>query len=495
MALDLSSIYSTQSDIDFYVEQVMRSESKPRKQLTDRQAELNERKSVLSDLDSKLSSLNSKVERFTDPIVNYFAAKTASSSDSEKFNLSATSSAVMGTHSLTVQRLAASDTRVSQQYTDTDSDFTTFTTDQVFSIELAHPTDDDESNRETIDVTIAAATFSQTNDEVLQDIAEAINDAINAAILDETLDNDEGVHATVVTESTGKSRLVLRSEQSGYTYRMDFTDSDNGLLSALEVNNGVQSSGTSGGYITDPGTSATDSQLNAQFTLDGLDFYRDSNSVTDAITGVTINLLDTFTSDETITISSDVEAVKEEVNGFLDAYNEVLKFLEKNTEIDPDTYKSGILSSDIIYRNITNDLRNIISSTVANVDNSNYSKLYNIGIEPDDNGKLSIEDADKFEAALKANPDYVSDIFNVSDGIATQLEDYLDTYIKTGGTIDNSKRNIEDNLINLNDRIDLMDEILARREEQLRNEFSKLQELMTTLSNQQNYFNMFLNSN
>ena len=42
------------------------------------------------------------------------------------------------------------------------------------------------------------------------------------------------VNASVVSEQNGKSRLVLTSAQTGYTYRQNFTDTS-GLLSALGV--------------------------------------------------------------------------------------------------------------------------------------------------------------------------------------------------------------------------------------------------------------------
>src|SRR6056297_3221704 len=120
--------------IDMYVRYAMRDASKPRDNLVDRKESLNTRKSVLSDLDSKLSSLNTKLETLNDPVVDNFAAKTATSSDTDKFTLSATSTASLGTHSLTVERLAKSDTRVSKQYVDSDTDFTSFTSDQTFSL-------------------------------------------------------------------------------------------------------------------------------------------------------------------------------------------------------------------------------------------------------------------------------------------------------------------------------------------------------------------------
>ncbi|RMF06390.1 MAG: flagellar hook protein FliD, partial [Candidatus Neomarinimicrobiota bacterium] len=391
-----------------------------------------------------------------------------------------------GNHSITVSQLAVSDTRVSQQYTDSSSSFTGFTTDQTFSIEVAHPTDTDSSNRVSISVTVSASTFSQTDDSVLSDIADAINTAMASAVTAETIDSDEVVHASVVNEESGKSRLVLRSERSGYTYRMNFTDSADSLLAALQVNSGSQSTGTSGGYITNVGTGPTDSGLNSNFTLDGLDFYRDSNNLTDALTGVTIKLLDTFTTPETITISADTDAVKDEIQTFIDDYNDVVDYLREKTLTNSDTYERGPLADDLTYRGILSQLRSYVVDTVSGVGNSSYNKLYNIGIEADDTGKLSLKDPDKLTTALEANSTFVSDIFNASDGIATNIVNYLDNFTKVDGTITQSKENLDNQMTYLDDRIEVWDTLLTKKEKTLRDEFSKLQEVMIQLDNQQN---------
>jgi len=489
--LDALSGSSNQSNIDRYVELAMQQASRPKNDLITQRAELNSKKSVLSKLDSKLSALNTIAEKFNDPITDYFSSKSAESSDTDKFTVSSGYNASAGNHSLSVDRLAKSDTRVSQQMTSSDSSFGTFTTDQTFSLEIGHPTDDDDLNRLSMDITVEAATFAKSNDEALADIAERINNAMYLAVSDETINNDEQVHASVVTESSGTSRLVLRSGKSGYNYRMDFTDSSDGLLSFLEVSNTVESSGTSGGYITEVGTDSTNSMLNSKFTIDGLDFYRNSNSVSDAITGLTIGLKDTFSTNETITISSNEESVKEEIESFIDTYNESLDFLKTNTQMDPDTYREGALSNDLTYRNIYTSLRNIISTEVTTATNSDYSRLFHIGIEIDDDGKLSIEDNEKFTEALSANPENISDIFRSDNGLAVQIHDYLDNYIKTGGTIDSSKRNIDSNIVSINDRISFMNDSLAAKEKQLRSEFSQMQTLMNQLNNQRSFLNSF----
>lgn len=491
--MDITSVYNNQDSIDYLVEQYLAIESRPKNLLVYKREDLSEKKDVLSNLDSKLSSLKSAVDKLTDPIVDYFATKSATSSDPEKFTVSAGATSELGNHSISAERLAISDTRVSKQYTNTESSFTTFTTDKTFQIVVAHPTDSDPSNRVTIGVTITSDVFTQTDDKVLLDIADAINTAMSNAVADEIIDNNEVVHASVVNEETGKSRLVLRSEQSGYTYRMDFNDEDS-LLEAMEVNSANQSSGTSGGYITYVGTSATDSELNAKFVLDGLTIYRDSNNITDALTGITIKLLDTFSTTETITVTPDIDAVKAEVQGFIDSYNGVIKFLRENAQINPDTYERGVLADDITYATIINDLRSIAVSNVTGVTNSDYSKLFNIGIEADEKGNLSIADVDKFTEVLETNSNYVAEIFNSSNGIAVRIKDYIDSYVKTGGTIDSSKKNIDSQISSLNDRIASWDELLSQREAQLRNEFARIQQMMAQLSTQQSFFTSLFNT-
>jgi len=488
--MDISSIFSSQNSVNQLISQYMSIEERPRDLLITKRNSLDNRKSILSELDSKLAALKNKADRMMDPIFNYFAAKKATSSDIDKVTVNAGSSASLGNHSISVERLAESDTRVSQQYNSSDSDFTSYSTDQTFYIEVAHPTEDDPNNRIQIDVTIAGALFAEDNETVLQGIADAINTAMSNAVTDETVEIDEIIHASVVNEESGTTRLVFRTEQSGYGYRMDFGSST--LLDDLQVNLDSQSSGTAGGYITYVGTDETNSLLNSKFSIDGLTFYRNSNSVTDAINGVTLQLLNTFAANETITVTADLDSVKNEVQGFLDTYNEAISYLREKTQIDPNTYLRGPLSDDMLYRNIFNELREIASSEVAGTSSQVYTKLYNIGIEADLKGRLSIKDAEKFNDAVETNSIFVSDLFNSADGIATQVENYIDDFVKAGGTIDSSKNNIEDEISLLNDRIKLANDLLSIKESKLRNEFSKLQEMMVILSNQQSFFSSLI---
>ncbi len=484
-----SSISGSQFSLQQLVDQYMQLESIPRNRLIEQKKGLQNTKSIFSDLDSKLSALETKANYFNDSVFNPFAAKLASSSDRDRVEVLAQNSAVNGNHTVSVERLAKSDKRVSDQFADSASDFTSFTSDETFTIEIAHPTDDDGTNRVNVEVTVSGSVFSDTNEVVLDAVADAINNAMSQAVTDETINSDEVVHASVVKEESGVSRLVLGSQQSGYTYRMDFGSSD--LLDALNINNNALAEGTTGGYMTEIGTSATDSALNSKFQLDGLTFYRDSNTVDDAVNGLTLKLYDVFSQEETITVETDVEAIREDISQFIKTYNEAIDYLRKHTRVNPDTYDRGALSTELIYSGMLTDLRNLATGEVSTTDSDRYTMLYHIGIETDQEGHLAIEDADKLTAALENDPELVADLFRSDDGVAQRMEGYIENYVKTNGAIDRSKKQIDTKISSLDNRIDYMDDLLAKKEERYFEQFAELQKSMYILQNQQSYFNTF----
>ena len=488
--MESSSIYGSQGSIYSLIDQYMKIESRPRDLLIVKKRDLNDRKSIFSELDSKLSELKTKLDYLLDPITDRFAAKLAISSNAERITAETQSGAVNGTHTVTVEQLARNDTRVSNQYTDTDSSFGAFTADETFTIEVAHPTDADPNNRVQISVNVTADKFTGNDKEVLQAIADAINQSMSQAVNDETIESDEVVHASLIHEETGKSRLILTSDQTGYTYRMDFGAST--LLDFLNINANTQSAGTSGGYIHYVGTGNADSELNTRFVMDGLTLYRDSNIVDDAIDGVNFTFLDAFSQEETVTIETDEESVRADVNSFIEAYNNVISFLRENAQINPDTRERGELMNDYAYSSMIYQMRSLLSEEVTTTTSPDYNLLYDIGIEADQKGKLSITDSEKFSDALKANPDYVADIFTSDEGVAVKLRDYINDYIETGGIIDSSKRQIDSEVQNIQERIKYMNELLDKKEKQYFDEFTKLQETMYVLQNQQSFFNNFI---
>ena len=467
-------------DIESLVDQFRQIELGPRSRIEFKQSGLESRKQALNDLDSKLSTLFTLGQRFEDIILNVFNSKTAESSDSALFTVTAGTDAQLGAHSLTVSRLASIDTRVSKQYVSTDSDFGAIVTDQSFGIVVAHPTDADPDNTVEITVTISAATFSQTNSEVLADVASAINEAMSVAATAETIDSDEAAVATVVTEASGQSRLVLRSGQSGETNALTFNDTD-GLLATLETNANVQSSGTSGRFIT------VASDLSALFTLDGLTFTRDNNFVEDALEGVGLQLLDTTSTTESLTITADTEAVKAELQSFIDAYNEVAKLLKTESAA------GGEFRGDTTYSTMRFKLRSLVSSLVSSAESTAFDQLIEIGIGINRDGTLFFDDESAFDSAVSTNPQLIKDIFTSTDGITVTLNDFIINFTKSSGIIDSSTNSIAASLRRQTTRLEAFDDRLENRVQKFRNDLIRLQAVMVEVQSQSGFLSNFSN--
>lgn len=466
-------------DIEGLVAQFRSLELRSRFRLEARLENLQTRKTALSDLDSKLSALFSITDRFAETIlVDPFASRLGVTSDSDAFTVTATSAAQVGSHSISISQLASTDTRVSNQVTGINTDFSGIVTDQSFDILVAHPTDADPSNRLAVTVTVTAASFAKTNEELFDAIASAINDAIAAEISSGNLEATERVTASAVEESSGTARLILRAGLSGESNALQFTDTD-GLLATLGLTTNALASGTTGGFIT------ASADLNSEFVLDGLSFSRDSNAIDDVLDGITFQLQNVTDSDETLTVEADTDAVRSEVDSFIEAYNEALTFIRSETGA------GGDFRGDPTYSLLGIELRSIAGSRVAGTSTTDYDRLLEIGIDVKNDGTLFFEDAEKFEAALAANPQLVSDIFNVSDGIATQMRDFVVGYTRTSGLISSSQRSVDTTIRHQNERLDTFDDRLERRVARFRSEMVRLQTALAQVRAQAAFFQTF----
>ena len=217
MSVDITSAFSNNSSIQRLVDLYLQRDKGPRNAKAAERSSIQEKKTKLSQLQSKLSSLVTKSDVLSDTVFDAFSAKKASSSDSEKLSATAGTTSLAGNHSFTVSRLATAHTIVSKQYSSASTVLSSaISTEQSFSIGVGHPTDDDSSNRVNISVSVSASNFNNTSDETaLTAIANAINTAMTSAVANDTIESDEVVSASVVSEENGKSRLVLTSAQTG----------------------------------------------------------------------------------------------------------------------------------------------------------------------------------------------------------------------------------------------------------------------------------------
>ncbi|WP_076410909.1 flagellar filament capping protein FliD [Shewanella sp. UCD-KL12] len=265
----------------------------------------------------------------------------------------------------------------------------------------------------SLDLTVNGNSFSVNVGaaDSLEDIAANINSA----------EDNVGVTATIITSDAG-SRLVLSSDTEGTDSQISVVAND-----------------TTGSALNDMfGVGNLEELQGAQDSIvhvDGQKITSQTNEVTGAITGVTLNLTDAdLSKTSTLKIELDTEAVKTNVQGFVDSYNSLINSIDKLTKYDSDKDEAAALQGDSMVRSIESQLRNMISDRVTV--GSESVALYDIGIEADRYGKLSVNSS-KLDSAIETNMAGIEGLFSTeSTGLAVRLDDLVEGYVKTGGLID-----------------------------------------------------------
>ncbi len=498
---NLSKIYNSGSLYEQLIGQVIAVESQPRLKLVAEKTEQGVYKGVLSDFSSRVSTLDTLLGKLADPLRSPFSATSATVGVGGGFTATTSDGAAPGEHQVEVTQLARADARLSKRFADDGAGLaarfvdpgdpgdpggplgvpppTPATPDTIgtrsFTVHLAQP----EGN--PVDLAVSySPPEGATDADVLAGVAAAVNDALAAAEAGGLVAEGTGVSASVVHETSGTSRLSLRSGATGFGNRLTFSDPD-GLLAALEVDRTEVRSGEGGGAVYAVGTGAEDSALSAAFTLDGLSLYRDSNTVGDALDGVTLTL-SSVAPPSALTVGADVKGMRSEVESFVKAYNGLVSFLNTKTKVDGETGARGTFAGDAAVRGLRSGIRTDLGRAVEGA--GALSRLADLGIETARDGTLTIADGAALDAALRSSPDAVGALFAGADGVAERLSSRLGDLQGPQGTIEQRKRGSDERVRRLDSQIDRWKVRLASREDSLRAQFAQLQEITTRAEGQ-----------
>lgn len=469
-----------QLNIEGLVSSIIAVERRPLAGLQANQRTLSLRSATLSDLKSALSALRSKAQALAQAgTLSPFQAKAVSSSNTTVATATTSPSALAAVHNLSVSQLAKSSTIVSKQLTSSATDVVTAEGAGAKSVKVTYDGTDPATSGTAVAVNVTL-NAGDSNSTILTNLATAINN-------DATL--GAKVSASVVSDTSGTSRLVLAGKQTGLANKVRVADTTGTLLSAIQLDSEVASSGTAGGYLF------ADATLDAKFKLDGLDITRSSNSPSDVLTGVTINLFGLSTSDVTLTVNPDKSSVKTSVQAFLDAYNKALTFLRARIDVKASTTSSagstevnsvirGLLAGEATYASLVSNLRSDVGNSVSGVQTGNPALLADVGITAASDGTLSISDTTKFDGAIGTKLNGLIDLFASTNGVSGRLIARLDGFVNTGGLIDGSLSTVTSKTQNINQQITTLQDRLTKREAALRKQLLDLQKALSALSAQ-----------
>lgn len=321
-------------------------------------------------------------------------------------------------------------------------------------------------------------------DTSLNGIAKAINAA------------NGNVTASIVKADDGDYRLMLSSKTTGTDSDMTVTVTGDDTLNAVI------------------GSSALNEQVksqNAVINVNGIEIIRQSNTVTDALPGVTLTLKAPSTADETLSVTRSTDDNKKAVTDWVTAYNALQSTITSLTKYEPpatgatsQNSSNGVLMGDSTIRGVQSDLRALLT----NVQTGSYAIMAQLGITQDPLkgadgtfGNLKIDDK-KLTQALTDNPAGVQAYFvgdGKTTGFATQmnskLTDMLSTSVGKEGVIQHAKDGINATLKTIGKRYDAMELSIEATMARYKKQFSDLDALVTKFNGTASYLTSQFSNN
>jgi flagellar hook-associated protein 2 len=439
---------ATGLDTQSIITQLMNLERVPEQLLQAQQKTNTGKISEFQKIEDALTSLQDVVQGFNTP--GTFNAVKSTVGNSSALSATATSSATQGTHTVQVISLAKFQRQVSTGVaSDTALSFGTGS----FTIDGGAP------------ISIAAGQNS------LQGIVAAINSS------------GAKVTASVINDGTNYRMVISGTDTQNHAF--DFS----GLGAAPT--------------LLGSGDPTYQDAAPAQLVVDGVNMTKTSNTVTDAIQGVTLNLL-TEGLTTSVSITNDTDAVTQKINNFVTAYNKVITLINSESTYNADTKTAGVLSGNITVRTIQQQFQSLLTTTVSGTSGT-FKTLAALGINSDSKtGTLSVNSTKLSDALTNHysdvvdyfthNGDSVTTLATNKYGIAQQfnlvIEAMVHPYIADGmadnGIIEVAKKALTNRNADIDKQISDMEYHITQMQTNLQKQFNAMELMVSNLQSQGN---------
>ena len=390
-------------NVNAIVSALMTVESQPINLLNQQESSYQAKLSAYGSMTAALSSFQSSVATLTSQ--STFQTLSATPSDTTVLTASAANTASTGNYSINTTALAQAQTLTASGQTSTTSAIGTgASTTLTFSFGTTSGTSfTQDPTQGTKTVTIDSSNNS----------LQGIMDAINAANI--------GVTASIVNDgSSAPYRLELTSS-TGASHTMQIGVSGDSTLQSLLS----YSAGQTGAGVMVQTSAGQDAAL----TVNGLSLTSPTNTVSSAISGVTLNLLKTGTS--SLSVTNDTSSVATAVQSFVTAYNTLHGTLSPLTAYDSTTQQGGPLLGDYTAMSVQTQLSGILVSAVPGLSgNASITTLGQLGISLNKDGTLSLNNA-TLQSAISSNLSDIAGMFASVGKTTDSLVNYVSSTSNT----------------------------------------------------------------
>ncbi len=337
-----------------------------------------------TDLQDKLQAVNDAIDGLRNRSVstgassNLFSQRTAYVGDDDVFSATVDDDTEVGTYSVVVQQLATKH-KIAADAVSSKTDALGYS--GSFTLQAADG---------------SAVTIQVDSDDSLTDLRDAIN----------TNKSTSGVTASIVQVSDSSYQLILTANDTGEA--ISLSDSGDGggdgVLSSLGLTD-------SDGAIKNELVAVQ----NAIVEIDGVTITRSSNTIDDAIEGVTLNLYsaspDTAVSME---VSTDLSSIKSAITSFVDAYNEYRDFVltQQATTTDGTASSDATLFSDSLLRQIVRSVNSALNTSIT-TDDGTVLSMASLGISFNSSNELEL-DEDTLNSILSSDVDAVKQLLGLN---------------------------------------------------------------------------------
>ncbi len=311
------------------------------------------------------------------------------------------------------------------------------------------------------------------------------------------------VTASAISPTSTTSQLTMTSKSTGLDYRItSLADSGTSTaLSAVGLNLGASrptfdqttSPDTSGFLYADITTN--NNQLNSVFSFNGLNIQRDSNTISDLVSGVTFNLKSVMQASDTtvnVAVGSDTSTIKSKIQDFVTQFNDVYTYLKSNSTSASNT--NALFSNDSNASSLMETFSSVTYSAIAGLPTNELNRLSQIGLSFDTTNGLSIADSSLLDQKLTDSLQQVENLFNSTNGVANVLYNKISPYLGTNGYLAKAKSSYDDNVSQLADRISSTQKRITQSASALRDRYQKLQAQLITIMTAQQMFGTSVNA-
>lgn len=409
-------------DVESIITSLMELERQPIEALNSRRQTLDVEISAMGLIRSSMTDLATSARLLGDD--TRFGPFQASSTDEDVFTATATGGSSAEFHSVEVLSLAQNHRVASGLYASSEASITTGT--MSFS-----------SGENTFEITVDGTNNTLTG------LRDAINDAAE----------NTSVSASILNVDGG-SRLVLNAKEGGTSNAITVGGSNSISSNLTEI------------------TEALDAEL----IVDGFAVTNPSNSVSDVIEGVTLDLKAIGTSD--VQTQRDTESLRESLDAFVTNYN--------NFRTELDRLSANQLQGDQLSRTAEAAIRNIFTQNIELANGENVNPL-DLGFTFDRYGVLSIDETRLENAQADGMESFIEAFATTDTGFSAKIEDAIERFTSVDGIISGRQKGLENRQGAIDSRVEQMDYRLESTEARYRRQFTIMDQLVTQLQSTSSY--------